>query len=60
MTKRCWWPRPQRLGFEDFSRALAYWKQLADPDGAEASDEERKAARNVFLEPASTACGWAR
>ena len=33
------------LGFEDFSRALAYWKQLADPDGAEASDEERKASR---------------
>ena len=38
------------LGFEDFARALAYWKQLADPDGAEAADEERKAARNVFLE----------
>ena len=33
------------LGFEDFSRALAYWKQLADPDGAEASEEEKKAAR---------------
>ena len=38
------------LGFEDFSRALSYWKQLADPDGAEAEDEERKASRNVFLE----------
>jgi hypothetical protein len=38
------------LGFEDFSRVLAYWKQLADPDGAEAADEERKAARHVFLE----------
>ena len=38
------------LGFEDFSRALSYWKQLADPDGAEAADEERKASRNVFLE----------
>jgi hypothetical protein len=38
------------LGFEDFYRALSYWKQLADPDGAEATDEERKAARNVFLE----------
>ena len=48
------------LGFEDFSRALSYWKQLADPDGAEASDEERKASRNVFLESASPACGWAR
>jgi Domain of unknown function (DUF222) len=38
------------LGFEDFSGALSYWKQLADPDGAEASEEERKASRNVFLE----------
>jgi hypothetical protein len=38
------------LGFEDFVRALAYWKQLADPDGAEASEEERQASRNVFLE----------
>ena len=38
------------LGFEDFARVLAYWKQLADPDGAEAADEERKGARNVFLE----------
>ena len=40
----------QELGFEDFTRVLEYWKQLADPDGAEASDKERKAARNVFLE----------
>jgi hypothetical protein len=40
----------KELGFEDFNRVLEYWKQLADPDGAEASDEERKAARNVFLE----------
>jgi hypothetical protein len=39
----------QELGFEDFSRVLEYWKQHADPDGAEASDEERKAARNVYL-----------
>jgi hypothetical protein len=39
-----------QMDFEDFSRALAYWKQLADPDGAEAIDEERKASRNVFLE----------
>src|ERR1700734_892101 len=40
----------QELGFEDFTRVLEYWKQLADSDGAEASDEERKAARNVFFE----------
>jgi hypothetical protein len=38
------------MDFEDFSRALAYWKQLADPDGAEDCDEERKASRDVFLE----------
>ena len=40
----------KELGFEDFSRVLAYWKQLADPDGAEASEEEKKASRDVFLE----------
>ena len=40
----------KELGFEDFSRALDYWKQLADPDGAEETDEEKKASRNVFLE----------
>jgi Domain of unknown function (DUF222)/HNH endonuclease len=40
----------KELGFEDFARVLEYWKQLADPDGAEACDEERKAARNVFFE----------
>ena len=50
----------KELGFEDFSRALAYWKQLADPDGAEASDMERQASRNVFLESSTRACGWAR
>ena len=33
------------MGFDDFYRVLEYWKQLADPDGAEASDEERKASR---------------
>ena len=40
----------KEMGFEDFARVLDYWKQLADPDGAEASDEERKASRNVFFE----------
>jgi hypothetical protein len=39
-----------QMGFEDFNRALSYWKQLADPDGADAADEDRKASRNVFLE----------
>jgi hypothetical protein len=40
----------KELGFEDFTRVLAYWTQLADPDGADASEEERKASRDVFLE----------
>src|SRR3984957_1086395 len=39
----------KELGFEDFSRVLAYWKQLADPDGAEDSQEEKKASRDVYL-----------
>jgi Domain of unknown function (DUF222) len=39
----------KELDFEDFSRVLAYWKQLADSDGAEASEEEKKASRDVFL-----------
>ncbi len=38
------------MGFEDFYRCLSYWKQLADPDGADATDEERKASRNVYIE----------
>jgi hypothetical protein len=37
------------MEFEDFSRVLAYWTQLADPDGAEESDEQKKASRDVFL-----------
>ena len=43
-----------QMGFEDFYRALSYWKQLADPDGADAADEEHKNARNVFLEASFT------
>jgi hypothetical protein len=42
------------MGFEDFYRALSYWKQLADPDGADAAEEDRKAARSVFLEASFT------
>ena len=29
---------------------VAYWKQLADPDGAEHDDEERRGRRDVYLE----------
>ena len=42
------------MGFEDFYRALSYWKQLADPDGADAAEEDRKASRNVYLEASFT------
>jgi hypothetical protein len=41
----------EAMSFEDFYRALSYWKQLADPDGADETDEERRTARNVYLEP---------
>lgn len=37
------------LRFDSFSRALAYWEQFADPDGAEESDEKRRSRRNVSL-----------
>jgi hypothetical protein len=36
--------------FEDFYRALSYWKQLADPEGADADDEEKRRARHVYLD----------
>ena len=38
------------MGFEDFARALEYWKQLADPEGAEEGEHEKVASRDVFLE----------
>ncbi|HVT41823.1 MAG TPA: DUF222 domain-containing protein [Acidimicrobiales bacterium] len=41
----------EEMGFEDFYRALSYWKQLADPEGADEDEESRRAARDVFLEP---------
>ena len=40
-----------QMGFEDFYRALSYWKQLADPDGADDEEMARRDARAVFLEP---------
>jgi hypothetical protein len=40
-----------RLRFEHFLRALAYWEQRADPDGAEETDEEKRARRDVYLVP---------
>ena len=37
------------LSFEPFTRALAYWEQLADPDGTEDSAEEGRNRRDVYL-----------
>ncbi len=37
------------LRFESFTRAAAYWEQLADPDGAEDEAEARRTRRDVFL-----------
>ena len=38
----------KKLPFETFARALAYWEQLADPDGTEESAEERRARRDAY------------
>jgi hypothetical protein len=37
------------LRYESFVRATAYWEQLADPDGTEATAEERRSRRDVYL-----------
>ena len=37
------------LPYRSFVRAAAYWKQLADPDGAEMDDEARRGRRDVYL-----------
>jgi len=38
------------LRFEQFARAVAYWDQMADPDGAEEAAEAQRARRDVYLE----------
>jgi hypothetical protein len=39
----------QKLGYRSFVRALAYWAQLADPEGTEAAGEAQHHARKVHL-----------
>jgi hypothetical protein len=39
----------KELKFGPFSAVVAYWSQMADPDGAEASEMEKRARRDVFL-----------
>jgi hypothetical protein len=38
------------LRFEQFARAVAYWDQMADPDGSEEVAEAQRARRDVYLE----------
>jgi hypothetical protein len=38
-----------KLRFEPFASALAYWEQLADPEGAEEAEVARRARRDVYL-----------
>ena len=38
-----------RLRFDQFLAAVAYWRQRADPDGAEGEAERRRARRDVYL-----------
>ena len=40
----------KRLRFDQFTRAVAYWDELADPDGSEEAAEERRSRRDVYLE----------
>jgi Domain of unknown function (DUF222)/HNH endonuclease len=38
------------LAYEPWTRALAYWDQLADPDGTDEVAEKRRGRRDVYLE----------
>jgi hypothetical protein len=37
------------LRYGDFEKVVQYWKHRADPNGAEASDEDRRQSRDVYL-----------
>jgi hypothetical protein len=39
----------ETMRFEPFTCALAYWGQLADPDGAEEKEQDRRDRRDAFL-----------
>jgi hypothetical protein len=39
----------RHLRFRNFARLVAYWEQLADPDGSEEQAEARRARRDVTL-----------
>jgi Domain of unknown function (DUF222) len=39
------------MPYSPFIRAVHYWEQLADPDGAEAEEQRARDRRDVYLEP---------
>lgn len=39
----------ETLPFGEFRQAAAYWEQLADPDGCDATEEQRRCRRDVAL-----------
>jgi len=39
----------KKLRFSEFVRAVAYFEQVVNPDGADASEEERRNQRDVYL-----------
>ncbi len=39
----------RRLRYHQFVSAVAYWKQLADPDGTDPDAEQRRARRDAYL-----------
>jgi hypothetical protein len=41
----------KELKFAPFTQAMAYWEQMADPDGADQTDMDRAARRDVYLTP---------
>jgi len=50
----------RELKFEPFATALAYWEQLADPDGTEEAEMARQARRDFYLAQSINGRGWAR
>jgi len=43
--------KAKRMRFDQFVKAVAYWEQFADPDMCEEAAEERRARRDVYLQP---------
>lgn len=41
--------KARTLTYDRFVRAVAYWKQLADPDGSDEAAERRRAGRDAYL-----------